>query len=137
MNITCFSHYFTPEIGAPSARIYDMSQQWLSEGHSVDVVTCFPNHPIGKVYSNYKLQSYRQEQLNGITVHRNWTYIAANVGFVKKTMGHLSLWLSTRLHSEKHLNHPDITIGTSPTFFAAMAASGAARRRKIPFSLTM
>ncbi len=133
MNISCFSHYFTPEIGAPSARIYDMSQKWLSEGHSVDVVTCFPNHPKGKVYNNYTLQRYLCEQLNGITVHRNWTYIAANVGFVKKTLGHFTLWPSARIHSEKNLNYPDVTIGTSPTFFAAMAASGAARRRNIPF----
>ena len=39
MNIAYYSHYFTPEIGAPSARIYDLAQQWLSMGHQVQVGT--------------------------------------------------------------------------------------------------
>lgn len=133
MKISCFSHYFSPEIGAPSARIYDMSQQWLSADHTVDVVTCFPNHPKGKVYPNYELKKYLSEKMDGINVHRNWTYIAANVGFAKKTLGHLSFWPSARIHSEKYLNNPDVTVGTSPTFFAAMAASGAAKRQNVPF----
>lgn len=133
MNIACFTHYFTPEIGAPSARIYDMSIQWLAQGHGVDVVTCFPNHPEGVLYPGYTIQKYQYEKLDGIHVHRNWTYIAANIGLIRKTVGHLSLWPSCRIHSDKYLHDPDITIGTSPTFFAAMAASGAARRLQIPF----
>ena len=30
MNIAVFSHYFSPEIGAPSARIHDMARQWVA-----------------------------------------------------------------------------------------------------------
>ncbi|MCI5137643.1 MAG: glycosyltransferase WbuB [Candidatus Electrothrix sp. AR1] len=133
MNIACFSHYFTPEIGAPSARFHDMSRQWLSEGHSVDIITCFPNHPKGRVYPGYTQKRYQHEQIDGINVHRNWTYLATNTGFLKKTLGHFSLWPSAHFNSEKYLNKLDVTVGTSPTFFAAMAASGAARRRDIPF----
>ena len=50
MDIAVYSHYFTPEIGAPSARIYDMSQHWISSGDRVQVITCLPNHPTGKLY---------------------------------------------------------------------------------------
>lgn len=133
MNISVFSHYFTPEIGAPSARIYDMSRQWLNAGHEVDVVTCFPNHPTGTIYPGYTAGKYRLEELDGLRVHRNWTYITPNKGFLKKSLGHLSFLPSARWNSLGRLNKPDVTVGTSPTFFAAMAAAAAAHRYGAPF----
>lgn len=133
MNIAYFSHYFSPEIGAPSARIHDLSRSWMRGGHNVDVVTCFPNHPEGKIYQGYKRSIYFYENIDGINVHRNWTYITANRGFIKKTIGHISFWLSSKIFSTKHLSGLDVVIGTSPTLFAAMAARGLARSKNIPF----
>src|SRR5215216_1489926 len=133
MNIAYYSHYFMPEIGAPSARIYDLSRQWLALGHTVQVVTCFPNHPLGKLYSGYKSGIYMREEIDGIDVHRHWTYITPNKGFVKKTVGHISYLPSARLLSNRRLVKPDVAIGTSPTFFAAMAARSIAKVRRIPF----
>src|ERR1044072_1722514 len=132
MKIAYFSHYFTPEIGAPSARIYDLSRQWIELGHQVQVVTCFPNHPTGRLYPGYESQSYMSENVDGILTHRNWTYVTPNKGFVKKTIGHMSFLAGARL-GERHIDSCDVVIGTSPTFFAAMAAVSFARRRGIPF----
>ena len=123
MNIACYSHYFVPEIGAPSARIYDLSQQWLTMGHHVEVITCFPNHPVGKLYPGYSPGLYASEKLNGIHVHRHWTYITPNKGFLKKMLGHISYLPSSMVFSNPHVSNPDIVIGTSPTFFATMAAA--------------
>src|SRR5437879_4898829 len=133
MNIAYFSHYFTPEIGAPSARIYDLARQWLQTGNRVSVVTCFPNHPTGHLYPGYRSGRYLRESLDGIDVHRHWTYVTPNKGFVKKTLGHLSYWPLSAFISGRHLESPDVAIGTSPTFFAAIAAAGFARRRRVPF----
>ncbi|MCA9951988.1 MAG: glycosyltransferase family 4 protein [Anaerolineales bacterium] len=133
MNITYYSHYFSPEIGAPSARIYDLSQQWLHANHHVSVVTCFPNHPTGQLYPGYTLSRYMYENIDDIHVHRNWSYITANKGFIKKTLGHISFWLSAALSSKKQVANTDVVIGTSPTFFAAMGAIGLAQKEKIPF----
>jgi hypothetical protein len=133
MNIAYFSHYFTPEIGAPSARIHDLATQWQAVGHRVEIVTCFPNHPTGRLYPGYQNQWYLQENLDGIEVHRHWTYVTPNKGFIKKTLGHLSYLLAARFISSRHLRSPDVAIGTSPTLFAAMAAASLAKRRRIPF----
>lgn len=133
MNIGFYSHYFTPEIGAPSARVYDLSQQWLAMGYQVQVVTCFPNHPIGKLYEGYSRGLYMHEKLNGLNVHRHWTYITPNKGFLRKTLGHVSYLPSALILSNRRLGVLDITIGTSPTFFAPMAAAWMAVQRKIPF----
>lgn len=133
MRITVYSHYFVPEIGAPPARIYDLSQQWIRRGHQVQVVTCFPNHPSGRLHPGYSLRRHMQEALDGIDVHRHWTYITPNKGFLRKGIGHFSFLPAARLFSDRRLAPMDAAVGTSPTFFAAMAAASAARRRKIPF----
>jgi glycosyltransferase involved in cell wall biosynthesis len=133
MNIAYYSHYFTPEIGAPSARIYDLARQWIESDNQVQVVTCFPNHPTGRLYPGYQHRCYLHENLEGIEVHRHWTYVTPNKGFVRKTLGHFSYLPAANFISGRHLRSPDVTIGTSPTLFAAMAAAGLAKRRKIPF----
>ena len=133
MNIAVFSHYFSPEIGAPSARIHDMARQWIAMGHEVQVITCFPNHPTGQIYPGYRSGRYAVEMIDGITVHRNWTYITPNKGFIKKSVGHLTFWISSRFLSLPRLKRPDVVIGTSPTFFAAMSAVAAAGRFRVPF----
>ena len=99
MNITWYSHYFAPEIGAPSARLYDLSRNWLDKGHQVEVVTCFPNHPSGKLYPGYKHQLYAKENMHGIEVHRSWSYITPNTGLVKKALGHISFYPSALILS--------------------------------------
>ena len=133
MRIAYYSHYFTPEIGAPSARIHDLARQWLALGHEVEVVTCYPNHPTGKLYPGYKPSLRMREMVDGIEVYRNWTYVTPNKGFLKKTIGHVSFWPSALLLSNRRLPKPDVAIGTSPTLFAAMAALAFSRRRGIPF----
>ena len=132
MKIAYYSHYFTPEIGAPSARIYDLAQEWLRRGHEVSVATCFPNHPTGEIFPGYKHGWYLRESLAGIDVHRHWTYVTPNKGFVKKSIGHISFYPSVLLSASK-MPRADVYVGTSPTFFAAMAAERLARRRKKPF----
>lgn len=128
-----YSHYFTPEIGAPSARIFDFSKEWMDAGHEVQVVTCFPNHPVGKLYEGYKGGLYMHERLSGIEVHRHWTYVTPNKGFVKKTLGHVSFIPGAILGSNPHLKRPDVAVATSPTLFAAMVGAWTGTRYRIPF----
>lgn len=133
MKITWFSHYFTPEIGAPSARIHELAREWLGLGHQVEVVTCFPNHPAGRLYPGYESRLRMEETIDGIRVYRHWTYITPNKGFARKTIGHLSFLPACRLLSMGRLARPNVAIGTSPTFFAAMAAATMCRKRRLPF----
>lgn len=133
MNIAVFSHYFTPEVSAPSMRVHDMARQWLAQRHPVQVVTCFPNHPTGVIYPGYAVRLHQHQKLDGIDVHRHWTYTAPNKGFAKKTLGHISYLPAALLLSAPRLAHTDVAIGSSPTLFAAMAAAAFAAKRRIPF----
>jgi glycosyltransferase involved in cell wall biosynthesis len=133
MNIAVYSHYFHPEIGAPSARIYDLSRQWINNGNSVQVITCFPNHPGGRLYTGYTKARYMYESIDGIDVHRHWTYITRNEGVMKRTLGHLSFLPFALYISNRKIQNPDVVVGTSPTLFAAQAASSTGGRRRVPF----
>lgn len=132
MKIAYYSHYFVPEIGAPSARIHDLGREWAGGGHHVQVMTCVPNHPMGRIYEGYRSRVYQREVLDGLHVHRYWTYVTPNKGFLKKTIGHMSFLVSSVLLSGK-IDRPEVVIGTSPTFFAAIAAERVARRFDVPF----
>lgn len=133
MNIGVFTHYFTPEIGAPSARVHEMAREWVAMGHEVQVATCFPNHPAGQVHPGYAQSAHAIEMLDGIRVHRNWSYITPNRGFFRKTLGHASFLASSWRNTLPRMDRPDVVVGTSPTFFAAMAARAAGHRFRVPF----
>jgi len=133
MQIGWYSHYFVPEIGAPPARLYDLSTRWRAAGHDVRVTTCFPNHPGGRLYPGYRRQWSLTETIDGITVERLWTWLAPNRGFFKKLLGHVSFLASSLVSGPFRLPVADVVVGTSPTFFAAMAAAADAARWKRPF----
>ncbi len=133
MRIAVYSHYFTPEISPAGARIHDMAGEWLREGHSVDVITCFPNHPQGKIYPGYRRTWYQDDDVSGIRVRRHFTYMTRNEGILKRTLGHLSFFASTAPPFGRRMDSPDVVVGTSPTLFAATAAAWSGRTRKIPF----
>ncbi len=63
--------YFAPEIGAPSARLLEMSRVWVRRGHRVTVVTGFPNHPTGVLRPEDRGKLWAEEQIEGIRVLRN------------------------------------------------------------------
>jgi glycosyltransferase involved in cell wall biosynthesis len=135
MKIVVISHYFPPEIGAPSARISEMAKHWVDLGNEVHVVTCFPNHPTGIVPEKYKGMKYMYENLNGIHVHRNYVYATPNKGFIKKTLGHISFMFSSVFISMKKIKEADVIITSSPTFFSIFSGYWYSLRKKAAFVL--
>jgi glycosyltransferase involved in cell wall biosynthesis len=120
MRILFFSHYFPPEVNAPANRTFEHCREWVRLGHEVHVVTCVPSHPKGEPFPGYRRAWYTREMIEGIHVHRVWTYLAANRGKIRRAANYLSyvpmaVWRSLRLGSF------DVVIATSPQFFCAVA----------------
>lgn len=135
MKITIICHYYPPEIGAPSARISEMAKYWVKEGHEVQVVTCFPNHPTGVIPEKYRGLKYLREEADGITIHRSYVYATPNKGFIKKTTGHISFMFSSVLFCLKKTGKADVVITSSPTFFSIFSGYYFSRRKNVPFIL--
>src|SRR6185436_6867614 len=75
MRIVWLCHYFAPEMGAPQARLLEMSREFLAHGHEVEAVTCFPNHPTGELRPEDRGATRRTDAMDGITVERCWSFV--------------------------------------------------------------
>ncbi|HET7290787.1 MAG TPA: glycosyltransferase family 4 protein [Vicinamibacteria bacterium] len=136
MKIGLVSHYFWPEVGAPSARLLEMGRVWAARGHRVVAVTNFPNHPTGLVpaaYAEAAQRGFMLETVEGIEVARCRTYATPNRGFVKKTLGHLVFMVQSARQGRAPLAGADAVVASSPTLFSAVGAWWLARRLGAPF----
>ncbi len=133
MKIGYLCHYFAPEIGAPQARLYDLSSAWVRNRHEVTAITGFPNHPTGILRDEDRGKLWASEQINGIRVLRNWLYATPNEGFVKKTLGHLSFMVTAVLFGLPRLGKIDVLIVSSPTFFSVISAWLMSLVKRVPF----
>lgn len=86
MKILVVSFYFEPEMGAASARISNLVRSLKENGKEVDVLTCLPNYPEGKIFDGYRGHFSIKENRDGINVYRYWTYATVSKGVVKRVL---------------------------------------------------
>jgi len=134
MRILFLSHYFPPEVNAPASRTFEHCREWARAGHAVTVVTCAPNHPQGRVYDGYRNRLLARENVDGIDVIRIWTYVTANEGFLKRTLGYVSFMVSAILLLP-FFGKADVVVTTSPQFFNGLAGFFVSRLKRIPWVL--
>ena len=132
MNILFLTDNFPPEVNAPASRTYEHCRLWVKEGHKVTVITCFPNFPIGKVFSGYKNKFYQREVFDGINVVRVWSYITFNRGFLKRTIDYMSYAFSAAIASF-FVKDIDVIVATSPQFFTALCGSVVSKIKRRPW----
>ena len=132
MRLIFFSHYFPPEVNAPANRTHEHCREWVKAGHEVHVVTCIPSHPHGTPFPGYRRRWYQREEVDGIHVHRVWTYLAANKGVLLRTLNYLS-YIPSAAWRAWRLGRFDVAVSTSPQFFCAVAAWLYSRLRPLPW----
>src|SRR2546423_9707072 len=118
MNILYLSQYFPPEMGAPAARVYELSREWVRLGHRVTVLTGMPNHPTGVIPPGYRGRARIEEAADGFRIVRTWLYATPNEGVAKKSLGHLSFMASSVLLASRSVGPADVVVVSSPTFFS-------------------
>lgn len=133
MKILYVSQYFPPEMGAPAARVYELSRAWAALGHDVTVLTGFPNHPTGVIPAEYRGEYLRREIVDGIKVVRVPIYAAANKGLLKRSLNYASFSASATLLGPAVTSRPDVLIATSPQFMCGVAGRLVAWGKRVPF----
>ena len=134
MRILFFSHYYVPEVNAPASRTSEHARAWAAAGHDVTIVTCAPNHPAGRVYPGYANRLWQTERIDGVTVHRVWTYLSANEGFVGRIFNYLSFLVAATLALPR-LPKPDVIVTTSPQLFCGLVGLPARYFKRAPWVL--
>lgn len=120
-------------MGAPAARVYEISRAWAAMGHEVTVLTGFPNHPTGVIPPEYRGQYLRKETVDGINVVRVPIYAAANKGFAKRILNYGSFAASASVVGPAVTSRPDVLIATSPQFLCGIAGRLVAWGKRVPF----
>lgn len=133
MRILYVSQYFPPEMGAPAARVYELSREWAAQGHEVTVLTGFPNHPDGVIPPEYRGEWLRREVVDGIQVVRVPIYVAPNRGVLKRSLSYVSYAASASLLGPFLTQRPDVLIATSPQMLTAVAGFWLSAVHRVPF----
>ncbi|MBS2026069.1 MAG: glycosyltransferase family 4 protein, partial [Deltaproteobacteria bacterium] len=138
MRILYVSQYFPPEMGAPAARVSELSREWAALGHDVTVLTGFPNHPTGVIPPEYRGELIRREtrpELNGVQVLRVPIHAAANKGLVRRALNYGSFALSSAALGPVLAKRPQVLIATSPQILTAVSGAWLATVLRVPFVL--
>lgn len=133
MRILYCSQYFPPEMGAPSARVHELSRSWVKAGHSVTVLTAFAHHPTGIKSDADRGVFTRRERLDGIDVLRSYVWASANKGVFKRMLSYASFMFSAVLIGAVRARRPQIIIATSPQLLSAVSGWMLAHFFRCPF----
>ena len=90
MRILFLTAYFPPEIGAAQTRTHELAARLVKMGHTVHILTTFPNYPSGIVPPEWRGKFFWQGTDTMINLHRIWSYATPNRGFFKRILGHFS-----------------------------------------------
>src|SRR5260370_34782015 len=98
------------------------------------VVTRAPHQPSGRICRGSRNRLCQTGMVGGVCVVRVWTFLAANEGFVLRTLNYLSYLISAAV-ALPWMPRPDVLVSTSPQFFCGLTGIVARRLLKAPWVL--
>ena len=135
MRILYVSFWYPPEMGAPAARVSELSREWARLGHDVTVLTDMPHYPHGAKRPEDRLALWRRERDGNVGLLRTWVYATPHRGRLRRTVGYLSFLAAGLPLGSLLLQRPDVIVATSPQIFAGVLGVGLARRFRAPLVL--
>lgn len=124
MKVLIVSYYYEPELGAAPSRITNLAKGLKKSGMDVDVLTCLPNYPKGRIFEEYRRKFAVKENIDGINVHRFWTYATVSKNPFKRILAMVAfatiMWLFA--FKCKLIKSYDRVIVQSPPILVAASA---------------
>jgi colanic acid biosynthesis glycosyl transferase WcaI len=135
VKILYVSQYFPPEMGAPAARVAELSRHWAQAGHDVTVLTGFPNHPTGNVPGEWRSKFRRlvhRQKLDGVNVVRTWLLPFPNRKTYERILNYSSFCLSAAF-TGLLIEPPDVVIASSPQLLVGLSGWWLAKCKRSRF----
>lgn len=131
LRILYLAQFFEPE---PMIKGASFVRALVAAGHQVEVVTGFPNYPVGKLYPGYRLSLHKAETVDGVPVHRVPLYPSHGSSSIGRILNYFSFVASATLYGIFFARKFDVIYAyPPPTVALAATMIGAIRRR--PFVL--
>lgn len=122
--ILIVSLYYPPEIGAAPTRISNLADGLSSLGNQVDILTCLPNYPKGKIFPEYRGHFHLQETSSVHKIDRYWTYTTISKNPIKRGINMLSFAMILWHYglNRRRIKNYDIIIVQTPPLPVAVSA---------------
>lgn len=130
MRIILLTQWFDPE---PTFKGLVFARELANRGHTVQVLTGFPNYPGGIVYPGYKVRLFQRETIDGISVLRVPLYPSHDGSALKRIANYLSFAFSAALLGPLLLKQADVVYVYHPPATVALPAMILKLLRGMPF----
>lgn len=130
MRILFLTQWFDPE---PSFKGLQFARALQARGHSVQVLTGFPNYPGGKVYPGYRIRLWQREVMQGIPVLRVFLYPSHSRSAIGRVLNYLSFALSASVLGPLLVKSADVAYVYHPPATVGLPALALKYLRRIPF----
>jgi colanic acid biosynthesis glycosyl transferase WcaI len=81
MRVLLVAQYFWPESVGAGLWLHQLATDLTRRGHSVTMVTGFPNYPEGRLFEGYAGRRFMREWVDGVEVIRTWIYATPDQSF--------------------------------------------------------
>lgn len=134
MRILYISQYFPPEVGATQNRAFEMTRNLVDFGHSVTVITEFPNHPSGIIPHRYRGKFFERSTEQGIEVIRVWVKASPRKNFYTRMIFYLTFMFNAVLAGIfLSRGRYEVILATSPPLFTGLAGLFLSKIKKSKF----
>jgi len=119
LNILLISYNYSPELTGIGKYNAEFCEHLVSQGHSVEVITGFPNYPHWELLKGYSNSFYSIENLNGVKVTRCPLFIPSNPSGLNRMIMDFSFYLTSLFVLIKKVvlfNRYDLVFVPSPSF---------------------
>ena len=119
MRILMVSQWFDPE---PTLKGMLFAKELTRRGHSVEVLTGFPNYPVGRFYPGYRCRLWSASVEDGVRVVRTALYPSHDRSSVRRAATYLSFAASAALLGPTLVSKPDVIYAYQPPATIAIPA---------------
>lgn len=114
---------FPPEPVVSASMAFDVAKLLSQRGHSITVITGFPNKPGGQIYDGYKLKWKQVEVKDGFKIIRVWYLIARSGNILSKFFENITFGLTSFCSVLREQRFDIAYVNTWPIFAQAMIAT--------------
>ncbi len=92
MNITFVTLTYPPE---PAEQIHDLAKYLVKNNHTVNIITCLPSYPYGKIYKKFRNKLFDVKYVDGVKIIRVLVFPSQSPRIIHRMLYYMTFAIST------------------------------------------